>query len=179
MVNILFESHASSTDNELDLASGHHDPGLSEVGLLQAKQLGERYAAGEIDAVFCSDLRRSYLTAEVAFKDRNVPIIQDRRLREWDYGDLCGLTKQQVDAEKVSRIHKPFPHGESCEQAVDRVRDFLVDLLRAREGKKVLIVGHSATWYALEHLINGLPLDELVAMPRKWQPGWTYSLESV
>lgn len=179
MVDLLFECYASSVDNESGLASGHHDPGLSGNGFLQAAQLGERNAIKEIDAVFCSDLQRSYLTAEIAFGEKDVPIIRDKRLREWDYGDLSGFPREQVDSEKLSRISHPFPNGESCEQAVARIRDFLVDLLQAYQGKTILIIGHSATWYALEHWINGMPLDQLVAGPREWQPGWTYCLKDI
>lgn len=179
MVNVFFECHASSVDTEAGRASGHHDPCLSEIGLLQAAQLGERYAMKEIDAVFCSDLQRSCLTAEIAFGEKDVPIIRDKRLREWDYGDLSGFPREQVDSEKLSRISRPFPNGESCEQAVNRVRDFLADLLQSHQGRTVLIIGHSATWYALEQWINGTPLDQLVAVLQEWQPGWTYSIESV
>jgi len=179
VVNVFFECHASSVDNESGLASGHHDPGLSGTGFLQAAQLGERYAMKEIDAVFCSDLQRSCLTAEIAFGEKDVPIIRDKRLREWDYGDLSGFPREQVDSEKLSRISRPFPNGESCEQAVNRVRGFLEEVLQSYKGRTVLIIGHSATWYALEHWINDTPLDELAGIPRKWQPGWTYSIESV
>jgi alpha-ribazole phosphatase/probable phosphoglycerate mutase len=40
----------------------------------------------------------------------------------------------------------------------------------------VLIIGHRATFYALEHLLNGVPLPEAVASPWAWQPGWTFDL---
>ena len=149
---------------------------MSDAGLLQARQLGERYAAEEVNAVYCSDLQRSYQTAKIAFKDRNMPITQDRRLREWDYGDLAGFPKKQVDAEKRLRIDRPFPNGESCAQVATRVKGFLDDLKASCQAQHVVIIGHSAVLYSLEHLINCRPLEELVARPVVWQPGWSFRL---
>ncbi len=96
MINIIFEAHATSLDNEKRLSSGHNDVELSPLGEQQAKQLGERYANQEFDAIFCSDLQRSYKTAEIAFGDR-FTIIKDKRLRECDYGDLTRHPSDEVE----------------------------------------------------------------------------------
>ena len=66
MVTIIFEAHSTSLDNEAKLASGHNDVELSELGRKQSKELGERYADQSFDAIYCSDLRRSYETAQAA-----------------------------------------------------------------------------------------------------------------
>jgi alpha-ribazole phosphatase/probable phosphoglycerate mutase len=58
------------------------------------------------------------------------------------------------------------------------MRSFLDELLPAYEGKRVLVIGHSATRWALEHLLEGKPLEELVDAPFAWQEGWTYTLHS-
>ncbi len=89
MVTIIFEAHGTTTDNEAKLASGWNDVGLSPLGEAQARELGERRKGEEIATVFCSDLMRSYRTAQLAF-GRKLPIVEDRRLRECDYGDLNG-----------------------------------------------------------------------------------------
>ena len=41
MVTIIFESHATSFDNENHLSSGHNDVGLSSLGEKQAKELAD------------------------------------------------------------------------------------------------------------------------------------------
>lgn len=79
MTHIVFEAHATSLDNEADLASGHNDVALSKLGEQQAKELGDRYSGQQFDAIFCSDLQRSYKTAELAFGNR-FPIVKDVRL---------------------------------------------------------------------------------------------------
>ena len=176
MVTIIFESHGTTLDNELRKASGWHDIELSELGKRQAEELGERYKNEQVDAVFCSDLQRSYRTAEIAFAGKNMPIIKNERLRECNYGDFTGRSSEEVELAKPKHIVESFPNGESYEQATERIRNFLKDLLHNYNGKKIIIVGHRATQYGLERWINHIPLSRSIATPWKWQPGWTYIL---
>ncbi len=177
-VTIIFESHSTTLDNELHLASGWNDVDLSELGLRQAKELGQRRGNEHFDAIFCSDLQRSYHTGQIAFGDK-FPIVQDARLRECDYGDLTQHPSNEVDPEKLKRITISFPNGESYEQTSERMKSFLQDLLKKYGGKKVMILGHRATQYGLEHWIKRLPLEEVIPAQWKWQPGWEYTLEAI
>jgi broad specificity phosphatase PhoE len=180
MVTIVFEPHATTTDNEGRLASGWNDVGLSELGEQQARDLGLRRKATDFDAIFTSDLERAYHTARLAFEGTEPrKLHMDWRLRECDYGEMTQHAKEAVDAEKPKRIAVPFPGGESYEQTAERIRSFLQDLLRLRDGQTVMVIGHRATQYGLEHWVNGSPLDQAVAAPWKWQPGWTYALNNL
>ncbi|MFA5967490.1 MAG: histidine phosphatase family protein [Patescibacteria group bacterium] len=174
MIIIFFEAHGTTLDNEAHLASGHYDVELSDLGREQAKQLGERYQDKHIDAIFCSDLQRSYKTAEIAFKGKDIPIIQDARLRECDYGDWTRRPSSDVEAERGNRVSVHFPNGESYEQICDRMKDFLDELKTNYNNKTVLIIGHRATQYGLEHWIKGIPILKTVTDPWQWQPGWEY-----
>jgi broad specificity phosphatase PhoE len=178
MVAITFESHGTSLDNESHKSSGWFDVELSELGERQAAELGARYKNDHFDAIFCSDLQRSYKTAEIAFVGRNFNIIKDQRLRECDYGDLTRHPSEEVEAAKARCIAKPFPNGESYTQTTERMKSFLIDLLKNYDGKEVMIIGHRATQYGLEHWIKGIPIKEAVTAPWKWQPGWTYKLSN-
>lgn len=176
MVTIIFEAHSTTKDNEAHISSGWNDVELSELGLKQSKELGERYAKENFDAIFCSDLQRSFKTAEIAFSNR-FKIIKDERLRECNYGDLTCHSSSEVDIKKPNRIEVPFPNGESYEQASGRMKDFLDDLATNYDYKKVMIIGHRATQYGLEHWILGKELPEIISASWKWQPGWTYELK--
>jgi broad specificity phosphatase PhoE len=177
MVTIIFEPHGTTVDNEAGLASGHHDVELSALGERQAAELGYRYRNAELAAVFCSDLRRSYATGEIAFARRNLTVIRDNRLRECDYGKFTGKERAVVDREQPMRISEPFPGGESYEQSVARMKSFLLSLLSDYDGKTVMIIGHRATQYGLEHWINKLPLKIVITAQWRWRPGWTYHLD--
>lgn len=173
MVTIIFEAHGTTFDNESHLSSGQFDVALSPLGEQQARELGQRYENDRFDAIFVSDLQRSYKTAEIAFGDR-FPIIKDKRLRECDYGDLTQHPSDEVDREKLNHITEPFPNGESYKDCLKRMKEFLYDLRQKYAG-----IEHRATQYGLEYLIKAKSLEELVTTPFKWQQGWAYKLTSI
>lgn len=57
------------------------------------------------------------------------------------------------------------------------MRSNLDDPALKYEGRTVMVIGHRATQYGLEHWINDVPLKDAVTAPWTWQPGWTYRLE--
>ena len=178
MLKIIFETHATSLDNGAGLASGHYDAALSPTGEEQAHELGRRHRHTEFEAVYCSDLERSYRTAELAFAGGDLVIVQDSRLRECDYGDLNRRTWEEIEAVRAEHVERPYPNGESYCQAASRVREVLSEIHRQHGGGCVLIVGHRATQYGLEHWLKGVPLADAVRAPWAWQPGWEYRLEA-
>jgi broad specificity phosphatase PhoE len=175
-VDIIYETHATSTDNERGVATGWLSGQLSEAGRMQARELGERRRNDTITAVFASDLRRAVETAELAFSSTDIPIIQDPRLRECNYGALNGMPAAQVAAEKYQHIDQPFPDGQSLNQVVAEMRDFLRDLAGNWSGSRIVIIAHSANRWALDCLLKGMPLEDLVGAPFNWQEGWQYVL---
>ncbi|MFA7286703.1 MAG: histidine phosphatase family protein [Patescibacteria group bacterium] len=179
MVTLIFESHATSLDNEAGIASGDFDVALSTVGESQAKALGERYRNQEFAAVFCSDLQRSYRTGELAFAGRPFPVLKDKRLRECDYGDFTRRASSEVERCRGNYIEEPFPGGQSYQQTTELMKSFLTDVLSQYNGKTVLVIGSRATQYGLENVINDVPLRKTVTAAWQWQPGWTYKLDAI
>ncbi|MEK7095911.1 MAG: histidine phosphatase family protein [Patescibacteria group bacterium] len=177
MIEITFEAHATTVDNEEKRASGWNNVELSELGKKQAKELGERHSLYDFDAVFTSDLQRAYQTAVIAFGDKPSRIFADWRLRECNYGDLTLRPSSLIETERPKRITEPFPNGESYEQTAERMWSFLGDLKKGWDGRKVLLIGHRATHYALDHWIKDMPLEEAVSQEFIWQPGWEYELK--
>lgn len=176
MIEIVFESHATTFDNEKKIASGHFDVGLSETGIEQAKQLGQRRKDEKFDTIFTSDMQRAYNTAVLAFGDK-FPIIKDKRLRECDYGDFEHKPSSVIERERIKRIEKPFPDGESYTDCTERMNSFLDDLQEKYEGKRVMVIGHRATHYGLKQRVTGELLEDIVTAPWQWQPGWVYQLD--
>jgi alpha-ribazole phosphatase/probable phosphoglycerate mutase len=178
MITIIFETHSTTKDNEAKLAAGWYDVELSEAGEEQAEQLGQRYVGQSFAAIFCSDLQRSYKTAEIAFGDK-YPIIQDQRLRECNYGELNRHPKAEVEAMRREALTVPFPGGESYVDTSRRMKSFLKDLDEDYNGKTIMIVGHRATQYGLDLWLRGQSLEDAVLAPWQWQPGWRYELVSL
>ena len=176
MVTIIFESHSTSTDNETKQASGWSDVDLSETGKKQAIELIGRSEDRKLDAIFTSDMQRAYKTAVPAAQNLHLPIYVDRRLRECDYGDLTQHDKHIVENLKPEKVKDPFPGGESYTQCMYRMKSFLGWLQENFDNKTVMIIGHRATQYGLEHHIEGKSILQCVTDPWSWQPGWTYKL---
>jgi len=172
-VQIVFETHATSEDNERGIATGWLGGRLSALGRGQAEELGARRCRDGIQVVFSSDLQRAVETAEIAFGGTGIPVLLDWRLRECDYGEWNGMPRARLDAERLQHVDEPWPGGESWREAVARVNGFL-DELAAGGRRRVLLIGHVATWWALEERLRGRSLEELATAPFQWQPGWEY-----
>jgi broad specificity phosphatase PhoE len=175
-IAVVVETHSTSVDNERGIASGWNDPPLSAVGRTQAGELGERRRDDGLAAVFASDLLRARETVEVAFAGSPVPVLFDWRLRECDYGDLNGGPADVHIRDRARYVDVPYPGGESWRRAVDRVGGLLDDLTTRWDGARVLVVGHVATRWAVEHRADGVPLEVLAAREFVWQEGWEYHL---
>ena len=170
MIELIYETHSVTTDNDAGLATGWLPGELSEAGRERAVELGERRR--EADAVFSSDLGRALETVAIAFFGADVPVFHDWRLRECDYGALNGAPQGELEVE--THIDVPYPGGESYRDVVARVATFLEDVRGRWDGKRVVVVSHAAPRWALQHLLEGTPLEDLVGAPFEWRPGWTF-----
>jgi len=172
-MKIYFAAHSTTTDNEVRLSSGWKDVGLSELGVQQSKEMGERFRDIKIDLICCSDLKRAVDTVKIAFGNKHSVII-DKRLRELNYGDFNGKPSEVVEPMKMERIKEPFPNGESYEQTMTRAQGFYKELKEKYPDKTVLVVGHRATQYGLDTLVGGKTIEECLNAPFVWQPYWEY-----
>jgi len=177
-VTIVYETHSTSTDNELGIATGWLPGRLSERGRAEARELGERRRNDSVNVVFTSDLARAVETTGLAFAGSGIPIRQDPRLRECNYGDLNGTSAKDLSARKTYHVDTPFPGGESYRDVVERTRSLLDDLAQDCDRMRVVLIGHSATKWALDHLLKGQDLTAAMNGGFAWQPGWEYALES-
>lgn len=133
--------------------------------------------------VHCSDLRRALHSAEIVFGDR-VKIMQDKRLRECDYGDLTRVKSKKIDSLMLKHVDKPFPNGECYKDVERRVKSFLDDLNERHSGKNVALVAHRAPQLALDVLLKRKTWEQAIKEDwrlnhsLKWRPGWEYKLEA-
>lgn len=177
-VELVYETHAITTDNESGIATGWLPGVLSAAGRDSARELGARRRADGIDVVYVSDLARAMETARLAFEGSLMTIIEDPRLRECNYGGLNGMPRDRLDNERARHLDEPWPDGESYRDVVNRTALFLEDLARTSDGRRVLVIAHSANHWALDHLLGGADLAERISAGMTWQPGWEFALPS-
>lgn len=175
-VKITYFVHGTTLDNEKGISTGQGHGELSKLGIRQSKELPGQIKNKEFDVVFCSDLKRAVDSAEISFKGKK--IIQDKRLRECNYGDLNQAKEEKVNY--LEHIDKPFPNGESLKDVENRVGSFLRFLDKKYKGKSVAIVSHKAPQLAIEVLLNKKTwkqaIDDDWRKKGKWQPGWNYQI---
>ena len=177
-VEIVFETHSFSEDNERGIATGWLPGRLSERGKAAAHALGERRREDDVAAVFASDLQRAVETAAIAFEGTGVPILLDWRLRECDYGALNGTDASELHGRRLDHLDVAYPGGESWRGAVERVHRFLRDVPSRWDRSRVVVIGHVATRLAFETFINDVPLEDLLAEEFVWREGWEYRLDA-
>lgn len=175
-MKITYFVHGTTYDNASGKSSGWKQVELNELGIKQAKNLGEVNKDKNFDIIFTSDLKRAIDSANLAFP--NTKKIVDERLRECNYGNLDGEDKKLVIYEE--HIDNPFPNGESLKDVEKRVNDFLIDLKNNYPDKNIAIMAHRAPQLAIELIANDLSWEEVnKADWRKkgaWQPGWEYEI---
>jgi alpha-ribazole phosphatase/probable phosphoglycerate mutase len=173
-VELVYETHAITTDNEAGIATGWLPGRLSMRGRETAAQLGRRRRDDGIAVAYASDLERAMETAWIAFAGSRVSVIPEPRLRECNYGRLNGMPTTQLEGVRSEHVDDPWPEGESYRQVVDRTGHLLDELVVRWDGSRVLLIGHSANKWALDHLLLDKDLADLVAAGLAWQEGWEY-----
>jgi broad specificity phosphatase PhoE len=171
-VELVYETHSSTVDNERGIATGRL-PG--ELGARpRAGRRARRAPPGRRDrGGLHQRIRRAVETVEIAFDGSEIPVHHDARLRECEYGELNGAPVERVTAVRRLHVDEPFPGGESYRQVVERTRAFLDDVVAAHDGERIAVIAHSANRRALDHLVDGAPLEQLVDGPFAWLPGPT------
>lgn len=178
MIDLWLEMHAQTHHNAQGVASGHIDVPLTPYGREQAQTiLRARYAQQHFDAAYCSNTQRAYDTACLMFADRPLPVFQDARLRECNYGLYEGGPRAAMEAARFAAIHVPYPNGESYAQVAQRMQGFLADIAARHDGQSIMLIGHAATLFTLEHLLRNRPLEETVG---HWpERPWRYTLPTM
>ena len=140
----------------------------------------------------CLSLMAAALAAQTPLTDRSLMQQADRRIRELQaetdrlatqartlLGELRGLElARQI---KVQEVRKAEAAREAVarelHEATARVAACLGNLRASwPDHGWVLMIGHRATHYALDHLLRGIPLADTISTPFAWQPGWTYEV---
>jgi len=86
-----------------------------------------------------------------------IPVLYDWRLRECDYGQRNGMPVAELHAGRREHLDRPYPGGESWRQAAARVGRFLADLPLRWNGQRILVIGHVATRWGLDHFTAAPP----------------------
>ncbi len=153
---IYFVRHGESHANEHNRFAGRVDTPLTELGVRQAHQAGQRVAALGIvfDEMHVSPLRRAAKTAAViaSHLDHAPPVVDAPELVERDFGVFSGHSKSLVKKKlgfhgytEAFHRHSGTPlGGESWDEMYRRTREYYLNVLAPQEasGRNILVVTH-------------------------------------
>ncbi len=176
---LVLARHGQSEWNLKNLFTGWKDPGLTDLGIEEARAAGRRLKemGVQFDVAFTSDLGRAQRTCKLILEEIGQPdlkTIANQALNERDYGDLSGLNKDDARARwGEEQVHVwrrsydvPPPGGESLKDTVARVLPYYIReiLPRVMRGERVLVAAHGNSLRALVMVLDGLTSDTIPSL---------------
>lgn len=148
MTTVYLARHGESDWNAERRWQGHADRPLTERGREQAEALAERLADVQLDAVYASDLRRAWETADPVARSHGLDVVRVPDLREVHVGSWSGLTRDECEArfpEAFARWRdggQGWDDGETYDEMAERVVSALHRLAENHSGGSILVVSH-------------------------------------
>ena len=131
---------------------------LNEQGRAQARQVAERLASEQIDAVVASDLRRASQTAEIIAVPHGLSVQTTKLLRERDWGSFTGRFIPDLRGET-------WPDDiESEEALLQRALTLLLYITTTYPDMRVVAVGHGIINKAILAVYAQCPMREVQRM---------------
>ena len=158
MTTIFLVRHGETVDNARQIMQGQTQGELNEKGREQARQVAERLAEEQVDAVVASDLHRAIQTAEYIAAQHGLSVTTTPLLRERDWGSFTGCFIPDLKG-------KVWPDDiESEEALLLRARAFLLYILATYPEKRVVAVGHGIMNKAILAVYARCPMREVQRM---------------
>ncbi|MEY2633926.1 MAG: hypothetical protein RIR00_2580 [Pseudomonadota bacterium] len=167
LTRICLIRHGETPWNAERRIQGQIDIGLNELGLRQADAAGRSLREAGITALYGSDLKRAWTTAErigrlIGLDPQPLPELRERR-----YGLFEGLTYQDArrdQPEMYAAFERRDPDyafpggGESLIQLAARITRRLEALAQDHAGQNIAIVTHGGVLDIINRFVRGNPL---------------------
>jgi len=151
MKTIYFVRHGQSEANSKEVLVGKDGP-LSELGLVQAQTMSDRFAHLQIDKLFASDFLRAQQTATPISKLKTLPITVESVFGEFlEPSDFFGQAEDadevlayRLERNKKVELEPTWTHGdgETVAGFMDRINQAKV-LLETSDGATLAVVSHA------------------------------------
>jgi len=141
--------HGQSVHNKKQIIAGQLDSELTGEGIADAQWVATAIGRSDFDAIYCSDLRRARETTEVIVKTLNLtcPLSLSPLLRELDFGDYTNQPVSDafhfLDYKVVQ--DQGYPGGESFQDMMKRLAQFVSQIQAEALGKRLLVVAHAGS----------------------------------
>lgn len=185
MATIVFCRHGTSLWNLEKRWQGEQDIDLAAEGEEQARVQAEFFASAgmKFDAIYSSDLKRAFHTAQVLGTQDGLEVVSDRRLRECSLGAFEGSSCDEIKGPKYAHIFErlnALPQEERIRAAYFNGLETPMDMasracavaseVAARYGAdaRVLIVTHSTIMEAILAVEHGYHFEGISVRNLAW-----------
>ncbi len=173
MTELILIRHGETLWNQQGRMQGQQDSPLTELGVRQARQLGQRLRGVPFDALYSSDLGRAYRTALTISEATGRAVNVEARLRERNFGVFEGLTNADIKARYpedhvrfASRDpHYVMPGGESAHAFVQRCVCCFGEIAENHRDATTVVVAHGLVLDALYRTAVGMPIEQPRGFP--------------
>lgn len=159
--------HGETEWNAERRIQGQIDIGLNTIGLRQAEAAGRWLRNKDIDALYSSDLKRAWLTAQAIGRAVGLVPVAEPALRERRYGVFEGLTYEEARqkfpegyaAFEGRNAAYDFENGESLVVMFERVTGRLQKIVADHPGQNVVVVVHGGVLDIVNRFVRGNSLE--------------------
>lgn len=164
---LIIVRHAKSLWNAEHRLQGVMDIDLHPIGVQQAEALADRLSREAFQAIYSSDLKRAYHTAECIARKTQHQITTHAGLRERNFGILQGLTAEQIqeqyphDWERFRRWDPDYtiPQGVSLREYYESGVACVEQIANRHPGERIVIVTHGGILNGLLRHTLSIPLS--------------------
>lgn len=167
MKTIITIQHTQSVHHTNGMVGSWTDWDLSELGLRQAKRIGENLKdqlAGEEFVMYASDLKRAEQTARQVGACLGISPILRRELRERNLGRCCGKSvqwlRENLEQQERTVDDRLFSDGESRRDEWNRLKPFF-DEIMGNDQENIILVSHGDLLSVFNAMFLGLDVEFL------------------
>lgn len=171
-MKIYFVRHGETDWNKERKLQGQIDIPLNEFGRKLAEDTAPFLKDIDFDMAFTSPLSRAKETAQIILGERNIPLVEDERIREMGFGSYEGMfckgDKFNIPDQNFHYFfdapekYVPSGDGESFEDVSIRLNKFLNDIYKdeSLQDKTILISTHGASLCGILMLMKHAELKD-------------------
>ena len=161
-MRLILVRHGETLENKAGILQGQTQGHLSELGIEQAKKLAKRLKDEKIDAIYCSDLKRTKDTAKEIIKYHlKTPVRYVKELRERNCGCFEGKNRSEWDKVKHNDEFLKSKGVETKRQVYDRTKKFLESILHEHKNDTVIFVSHGVFNRTIFCVILGKRIEDI------------------
>lgn len=161
-----FVRHGETLFNKIGRLQGACDSPLTELGMKEALLTKEILEDIHFDRAYTSTSERAVDTAHIILKDKEVPLVYSKDLKEFDFGTLDGsYIKDILDELNARKKRDDFKDigGDNLTSVNIRIDRIMRQTVReTKDGDTILIVSHgSYCRYLIRRLFGLDPFDAI------------------